>query len=76
MFSQGYQKRLSNDINAYKPYEYRLRMVGPFRTIDTQYGAWIGGSLIASDESADDLWFTSYEYQEHGKYYINYKCPK
>lgn len=52
-----------------------MRMIAPLRPVDRQYGAWLGGSLIATDNTTDDLWFSSREYYEYGKSYVNYKCP-
>lgn len=52
------------------------RMAGPQRPLDRQYGAWLGGSMIATDEAAEDLWFSSYEYHEYGRSYITYKCSR
>lgn len=73
---QGFRDRLYKDVCVYKPHKTPIKIMSPHRPIYGQYSAWLGGSLIANDETAENLWFSSYEYQEYGKSYIRYKCPR
>ncbi|AET01217.2 actin-related protein ARP4 [Medicago truncatula] len=36
---------------------------------------WIGGSILASLGSFQQMWFSKSEYEEHGASYIQRKCP-
>lgn len=42
---------------------------------ERRYGPWIGGSILASLSTFQQLWLTKQEYKEHGAAYIDRKCP-
>ncbi|PJF17329.1 hypothetical protein PSACC_02825 [Paramicrosporidium saccamoebae] len=42
---------------------------------ERRFGAWIGGSILASLSTFQQLWLTKQEYKEHGASYIDRKCP-
>lgn len=42
---------------------------------ERRFGAWIGGSILASLGTFQPLWLTKQEFAEHGASYIDRKCP-
>jgi len=49
----------------------RLKLTAPINSTARRFGAWIGGSLLATGEKFNDLWFSSGEYYERGTNKIN-----
>ena len=41
---------------------------------DRNYSVWIGGSLMASLSSFQQMWISRSEYDEHGKDIVQRKC--
>ncbi|GLT71374.1 hypothetical protein SLA2020_434000 [Shorea laevis] len=42
---------------------------------ERRFSVWIGGSILASLGSFQQMWFSKAEYEEHGASYIQRKCP-
>ena len=40
-----------------------------------RHGAWIGGSILASLGSFQQMWISKHEYEENGKGQVDRKCP-
>lgn len=53
----------------------RLKIVAVTGTGERRFGAWIGGSILASLGSFQQLWISKQEYEESGKSQIERKCP-
>jgi len=53
----------------------RLKIVAVQGTGERRFGAWIGGSILASLGSFQQLWISKQEYEESGKSQIERKCP-
>jgi len=43
--------------------------------VERAFGAWIGGSILASLGSFQKLWISKAEYGEYGSVVVNRKCP-
>ena len=50
-------------------------MVCPISTVERRFSVWIGGSILASLGSFQQMWMSKAEYQEHGAGLINKKAP-
>ena len=47
------------------------------KVIDPQerkYGSWIGGSILASLSTFEEMWITRQDYEEHGPSIVHTKC--
>ena len=42
---------------------------------ERRFGSWIGGSILASLGSFQQMWISKHEYEENGKSQVDRKCP-
>jgi len=52
----------------------KLKTISPNGSVERRFGAWIGGSIIASTGTFQQLWFSRQEYNDGGKGQIHNKC--
>lgn len=72
---QGFSDRLSRDLSLRTPGSMRLKMIAANGTVERRFGAWVGGSILASIGTFQQMWVSMQEYQESGKVQIDRKCP-
>lgn len=72
---QGFPERLNRDLSHRAPSNTRLKMISANATMERRFGAWIGGSILASIGTFQQMWISSQEYQESGKSQVERKCP-
>ncbi|KAG5876710.1 hypothetical protein JTB14_038027 [Gonioctena quinquepunctata] len=72
---QGFSDRLSRDLSSRTPGSMRLKMIAANGTVERRFGAWVGGSILASIGTFQQMWVSMQEYQECGKAQIDRKCP-
>ncbi|CAG9760076.1 unnamed protein product [Ceutorhynchus assimilis] len=72
---QGFTDRLSRDLQSRIPGSMRLKMISANGTIERRFGAWLGGSILASIGAFQQMWVSMQEYEEAGKALIDRKCP-
>ncbi|CAH1115626.1 unnamed protein product [Psylliodes chrysocephalus] len=72
---QGFSDRLSRDLSSRTPGSMRLKMIAANGTVERRFGAWVGGSILASIGTFQQMWVSMQEYQEIGKTQIDRKCP-
>ena len=53
----------------------RLQVVCPANMVERRYSAWIGGSILASLGTFQQMWMSKAEYQEYGAGGIHKKAP-
>lgn len=53
----------------------KLKLVAAQYANERRYGAWIGGSILASLGSFQQLWISKQEYDESGVSIVHKKCP-
>lgn len=70
----GLSERLNADLNR-MPTFGRVRVQMGSSVNERRHAAWIGGSILASLGSFQQLWLTMAEYREHGASYIERKSP-
>jgi len=51
----------------------RLKIISPNGSAERRFGAWIGGSIIASTGAFQQMWYSHHEYNEGGKSQIHTK---
>lgn len=67
----GVQERVQKELTALAPSSMRLKVVAP---PERKYSAWIGGSILASLSTFQQMWITKYEYDENGPSIVHRKC--
>lgn len=72
---QGFPERLNRDLSARIPASMRLKLIAPNGSTERRFGAWTGGSILASIGTFQQMWISHQEYKEGGKSQIDRKCP-
>ncbi|CAG9573785.1 unnamed protein product [Danaus chrysippus] len=71
----GWMERLGKELAARAPSAHRLKTSAPPAHSERRFAAWIGGSILASIGSFQQMWISSQEYDEGGKGQLERKCP-
>jgi actin-related protein len=69
---KGFVDRLQNAIPEISPQNIKARVIS---TSDRKFSPWVGGSILSSLGSFQQMWMSRQEYQEHGAIMIERKCP-
>ncbi|XP_054710495.1 actin-like protein 6B [Uloborus diversus] len=72
---QGFTERLNRDLSAKTPPSMRLKVISSNNAAERRFGSWIGGSILASLGTFQQMWITKQEYDEGGKTQVERKCP-
>lgn len=72
---QGFTERLTRDLQAKTPPSMRLKLVANSGTSERRYASWVGGSILASLGTFQQMWISKQEYEEGGKSQVDRKCP-
>ena len=70
MFS-GIAERVHKEITAMAPASMKVKVVAP---PERKYSVWIGGSILASLSTFQQMWITKQEYDESGPSIVHRKC--
>lgn len=57
------------------PANMRLKLISANGCAERRFAAWIGGSILASLGTFQQMWMSSQEYKENGKSQVERKCP-
>ena len=69
------QKRLEDDLAGLVPSMMKFKVTGPANTVERRYSTWIGGSILASLGTFQQMWLSKAEYKEYGAGFIHKKAP-
>ncbi|OQR69271.1 actin protein 6B [Tropilaelaps mercedesae] len=72
---QGYGERLQRDLSCKTPPSMRLKFIAPNTPAERRFAPWIGGSILASLGTFQQMWISKQEYEEGGKQVVERKCP-
>jgi len=67
----GIDTRLKKEITALAPAAVKVKIVAP---PERKYSVWIGGSILSSLSTFQDMWITKDEYDESGPGIVHRKC--
>jgi len=67
----GIQERMEKEVIALAPPTMKIKVVAP---PERKYSVWIGGSILASLSTFDNMWITKEEYDESGPSIVHRKC--
>ncbi|XP_014234274.1 actin-like protein 6B [Trichogramma pretiosum] len=74
-FIQGFPERLNRDLSMRIQSSMRLKIISANGCAERRFGSWIGGSILASIGTFQQMWISSQEYEESGKSQVERKCP-
>jgi len=67
----GIDERLKKELAALAPASAKVKIVAP---PERKYSVWIGGSILSSLSTFQDMWVTKDEYDESGPGIVHRKC--
>ena len=67
----GIAERMQKEITALAPPTMKIKVVAP---PDRKYSVWIGGSILASLSTFQQMWISKQEYDESGPSIVHRKC--
>jgi len=70
MFS-GIGERMTKELTALAPSTVRIRVIAP---PERKYSVWIGGSILSSLSTFQQMWISKGEYEESGPTIVHRKC--
>merc|ERR1711915_102012 len=67
----GIADRMQKEITALAPSTMKIKIIAP---PERKYSVWIGGSILASLSTFQQMWITKQEYDESGPSIVHRKC--
>merc|ERR1712219_26334 len=67
----GIADRMQKEITALAPSTMKIKIIAP---PERKYSVWIGGSILASLSTFQQMWITKQEYDECGPSIVHRKC--
>ena len=71
MMFPGMADRMQKEITALAPATTKIKVIAP---PERKYSVWIGGSILASLSTFQDMWISKQEYDESGPSIVHCKC--
>jgi actin-related protein len=68
---EGIAERMEKEIVALAPASMKIKIVAP---PERKYSVWIGGSILASLSTFQQMWISKQEYDESGPSIVHRKC--
>jgi len=69
------EQHLSLEISYLVPNMYRCKVIASRNTLERRYSPWIGGSVLTSLGSFQQLWLSKAEYEEYGAMLASQRFP-
>ena len=67
----GIGERMTKELSALAPSTVRIKVVAP---PERKYSVWIGGSILSSLSTFQQMWISKAEYDESGPTIVHRKC--
>jgi actin-like protein 6A len=67
--------RLERELADSAPAMAKVKVVSPANAVERRFSSWIGGSILASLGTFQQMWMSKAEYSEHGAGLIHKKAP-
>lgn len=71
----GFTDRLQRDLSLKTPQNTKLKVIAPSGAVERRFSSWIGGSILASLGTFQQMWLSKQEYEEMGRGCVEKKCP-
>lgn len=69
------RERIEKEVTNMAPSMMKVRVTSPANPIERRYSTWIGGSILSSLGTFQQMWMSKSEYKEHGSGLIHKKAP-
>jgi len=70
MFKDRLERDLSEAVSLLK-----VKIISPMATTERRFSVWIGGSILASLGSFQQMWISKKQYAEEGAQIVHTQCP-
>jgi actin-related protein len=67
----GIAERMNKELVALAPSTMKIKIIAPH---ERKYSVWIGGSILASLSTFQQMWISKEEYDESGPAIVHRKC--
>jgi actin len=67
----GIADRMHDEISKLAPQTMKVKIIAP---PERKYSVWIGGSILASLSTFQQMWISKIEYDESGPSIVHRKC--
>jgi len=67
----GISERMQKEIISLAPSSMKIKIIAP---AERKYSVWIGGSILASLTTFQQMWISKQEYDESGAPIVHRKC--
>lgn len=67
----GIQDRMNREITQLAPNTVKIKIIAP---PERKYSVWIGGSILGSLSTFQQMWISKQEYDESGPGIVHRKC--
>lgn len=73
---KGFYEWLNKDLPMIAPQSLKVKVINANGSGgERRYSTWMGGSILASLGSFQQMWMSKQEYEEHGSSIVERKCP-
>ncbi len=69
----GFAERMEKEVRALLPATTKVKIIG---CPDREFGAWIGGSILASLSTFEQMWIKKQNYDEFGPSIVHRMCTR
>lgn len=70
----GFNERLSSELQASGP-ALKMKIIATNYVAERKFSVWLGGSILSSLGSFQQMWMSQQEYKEYGASLVDRKCP-
>jgi len=71
-----FSERLNKELLEKSPPQlYKVKILATNSAVERKFSTWIGGSILASLGTFQQMWMSKQEYEEHGSHMVERKCP-
>ena len=67
----GIADRMQKEISALAPPTMKIKVIAP---PERKHSVWIGGSILASLSTSQQMWISKQQYDESGPSIVHWKC--
>ncbi|VDN36233.1 unnamed protein product [Dibothriocephalus latus] len=67
----GIADRMNKELTSLAPSSMKIKIIAP---PERKYSVWIGGSILGSLSTFQQMWITKQEYDESGPQIVHRKC--
>jgi len=69
------ERLLKELLERAPPQMYKVKILAANTPIERKFSVWIGGSILGSLGTFQQMWISKQEYEEHGRVVVERKCP-